>query len=36
MGVAVGETWIYTLQFADDQVVVTNDKDDLAEATEGI
>lgn len=25
----MGETWLYTLQFADDQVVVANNKDDL-------
>lgn len=30
MDVEIGETCLYTLQFADNQVVVANDKDDLA------
>jgi len=33
MGVELGEACLYTLQFADDQVVVINDKDDVAYMT---
>jgi len=33
MGVELGEAYLYILQFADDQVVVANDKNDLAYMT---
>ena len=29
MGVYVGDTCVYTLQFADDQIIIANDKDDI-------
>ena len=29
MGINLGDTCLYTLQFADDQVLMANDKDDL-------
>lgn len=29
MGVYIGDTCLYTLQFADDQVIIANDKDDI-------
>lgn len=29
MGIDIGDTCLYTLQFADDQVIIANDKDDL-------
>lgn len=29
MGIDIGDTCLYTLQFADDQVIMANDKDDL-------
>ena len=33
MGIAIGSTCLYTLLFADDQVLIANDEDDIAYMT---